>query len=225
MQNRLTPILHSICFAYGLEFPTMDFPLLLRAAIAAAIVVLTPGPAVLALLNLGASQGRWVGARFLFGHLAGDTLWAALALVALVWANVVSPIIFKILGLFCAGYLGYMGVRALMIGSSPTQAFQVQRPLWLGFTFGLSNPKSYPVTLSLFTAILGERLSSLTVSNAPIFLLACFVGFVIADFILIYLIGLPIIKNVYQRYALWITRITGILFLYFAFSVLLHIFK
>ena len=203
----------------------MDITLLFRATLAAAIVVLTPGPAVLALLNLGASQGRKAGAKFLFGHLAGDTLWAALALVALVWVNVLSPTFFKILGFFCAGYLGYMGFRALMSGPSPLTLSKFSVRCGSGFTFGLSNPKSYPVTLSLFTAILGERLSSLTVSNAPIFLLACFVGFVLADFILIYLIGLPIIKNVYQRYALWITRITGVLFLYFAFSVLWHTLK
>jgi threonine/homoserine/homoserine lactone efflux protein len=203
----------------------MDPALLARAALAAAIVVLTPGPAVLALLNLGALKGRKVGARFLFGHLAGDTLWAALALVALVWVNVLSPIFFKILGLFCAGYLAYMGTRALLSGSAKGDAFNVQRPLWLGFTFGLSNPKSYPVTLSLFAALLGERLSSLTSSNAPLFLLACFIGFVIADFILIYIIGLKFVRTTYQQYAMWITRVTGVLFLYFAFSVGLHTLK
>jgi threonine/homoserine/homoserine lactone efflux protein len=200
----------------------MDLDLLARAAFASAIVVLTPGPAVLALLNLGALQGRKVGARFLFGHLAGDTLWAVLALVALMWVNVLSPVFFKILGLFCAGYLAYMGTRALLSSSAKVNGFNVQRPLWLGFTFGLSNPKSYPVTLSLFAAILGKRLSSLTPGNAPLFLLACFMGFVIADFMLIYIIGLDIVRTTYQRYAVWITRVTGILFLYFASSVLLH---
>ncbi len=202
----------------------MDISLLFQAAFAAAIVVLTPGPAVLALLNLGASQGRKVGAKFLFGHLAGDTLWAALALVALVWVNVLSPTFFKILGLFCAGYLGYMGFRALLSSLSTTHSFNVQRPLWLGFTFGLSNPKSYPVTLSLFTALLGERLSGLTLANAPLFLLACFIGFVLADFILIYVIGLKLVRTIYQGYSLWITKITGLVFLYFAFSVLWHTF-
>lgn len=200
----------------------MDFPLLASAAFAAAIVVLTPGPAVLALLNLGASQGRSAGARFLFGHLAGDTLWATLALVALVWANVLSPVVFKMLGFFCAAYLAYMGIKALQSTSSKAEVVGVQRPLWLGISFGLSNPKSYPVTLSLFAAILGERLSSLTLTNAPLFLLACFVGFLLADFILIGLIGLSAVRLFYKRHALWIIRVTGMLFLYFALSILLH---
>ena len=194
-----------------------------QATLAAAIVVLTPGPAVLALLNIGASQGRKAGASFVFGHLVGDVLWATLALVALVWANVLSPMIFKILGLFCAGYLAYLGIKALLSqASKAAHAFNTQRPLWLGFTFGLSNPKSYPVTLSLFAAILGERLSSLRPSNAPVFLLACLLGFVLADFMLIWLIGLDVVRSTYRRYGLWITRGTGVLFLYFAVSVLWH---
>ncbi|MET1027284.1 MAG: hypothetical protein ABWY00_08965, partial [Dongiaceae bacterium] len=45
---------------------------LMNAAMAAAIVTLTPGPGMLAFLTLGAAQGRRDGAWFLAGHLAGD---------------------------------------------------------------------------------------------------------------------------------------------------------
>lgn len=201
----------------------MDADLLFRAALACAVVVLTPGPAVLAVLNLAAARGRRAGAHFIFGHLAGDLLWTMLALVALVWVNVLSPIVFILLGLFCGGYLAYLGVKALLSQASNSQnLFNVKRPVLLGLTFGLSNPKSYPVTLSLFTALLGSRLDDLTLTHLPLFLLVCFVGFLVADFILIYLIGLGVVRTVYKEYALWITRGTGILFLYFALSVLWH---
>jgi threonine/homoserine/homoserine lactone efflux protein len=53
-------------------------------------------------------------------------------------------------------------------------------------------------------------------------LVVCFAGFLVADFILIWLIGLKVVRLVYQKYALWITRSTGVLFLYFALSVLWH---
>ena len=58
--------------------------LLADAAVTGAIVVLTPGPAVIAFLGIGAAQGRREGAKFLIGHLVGDLLWSSLALVALV---------------------------------------------------------------------------------------------------------------------------------------------
>jgi threonine/homoserine/homoserine lactone efflux protein len=201
----------------------MDTSLLLRAALACAVVVLTPGPAVLAVLNLAASRGRRAGASFVFGHLLGDMLWTILALVALVWVNVLSPVVFTVLGLFCGGYLAYLGIRALLSKASNSQdIFNVKRPALLGLTFGLSNPKSYPVTLSLFTALLGSRLNDLTLAHLPLFLLVCFAGFLIADFILIWLIGLGIVRTVYKKYALLITRVTGLVFLYFAGSVLWH---
>jgi threonine/homoserine/homoserine lactone efflux protein len=201
----------------------VDADLLFRAALACAVVVLTPGPAVLALLNLAAVRGRRAGAGFIFGHLAGDLLWTVLALVALVWLNVLSPVVFIILGFFCGGYLAYLGVKALFSkASSGKDIFNVKRPVFLGLTFGLSNPKSYPVTLSLFTALLGSRLNDLTLVHLPLFLLVCFAGFLVADFILIWLIGLSIVRNFYKSYSLWITRATGLLFLYFAGSVLWH---
>jgi threonine/homoserine/homoserine lactone efflux protein len=201
----------------------VDADLLFRAALACAVVVLTPGPAVLAVLNLAAVRGRRAGASFIFGHLAGDLFWTVLALVALVWVNVLSPVVFVVLGLFCGGYLAYLGVKALLSKTSNSKdIFNVKHPALLGLTFGLSNPKSYPVTLSLFTALLGNRLNDLTLSHLPLFLLVCFAGFLVADGILIWLIGLGIVRRVYQKYALWITRATGMLFLYFAFSVLWH---
>ncbi len=201
----------------------MDTDLLFRAALACAVVVLTPGPAVLAVLNLAAVRGRRAGAGFVFGHLAGDLLWTVLALVALVWVNVLSPVVFVILGLFCGGYLAYLGIKALLSkASSSKDLFNVKRPALLGLTFGLSNPKSYPVTLSLFTALLGNRINDLTVSQLPLFLGVCFAGFLVADVILIWLIGLGVVRKVYTKYALWITRATGLVFLYFAISVLWH---
>jgi threonine/homoserine/homoserine lactone efflux protein len=201
----------------------VDANLLFRAALACAVVVLTPGPAVLAVLNLAAARGRRAGAGFIFGHLAGDLLWTLLALVALVWVNVLSPVVFILLGLFCGGYLAYLGIKALLSNASNSQdIFNVKRPGLLGLTFGLSNPKSYPVTLSLFTALLGSRLNDLTLAYLPLFLLVCFAGFLVADFVLIWLIGLGVVRMVYKKYALWIAKGTGVLFLYFAASVLWH---
>ena len=78
----------------------MDLMLLFSIAVAVFIVVITPGPAVLAVLSIGAAQGRWAAAQFLFGHIAGDLLWSVLALVALVGANLVSPWLFHALAFF-----------------------------------------------------------------------------------------------------------------------------
>ena len=202
----------------------MDFSLLLSAAIAGAIVVLTPGPAVIALLGIGAGQGRRAGAAFIIGHLAGDLMWSVLALVALVGANILAPWVFQSLAAFCGAYLLWLGGRAVLVrrGSGTPAAFVVRRPLRRGLIFGLSNPKSYPVTLSVFTALLADHLDGLTVAGAPLLLASCFVGFLVADALLIWLVGTAPLRRLYRRHELWLIRLTGLLFIGFAVNTLLH---
>jgi threonine/homoserine/homoserine lactone efflux protein len=202
----------------------MEPALLLSAAVAAAIVVLTPGPAVLAFLSIGAGQGRSAGAFFLIGHLAGDLIWTILALVAIVGTQLVSPWLFEVVALFCGCYLFWLGMRALLARrrSEGEAILTVRRPLARGFVFGLSNPKSYPVTLSVFTALLAGKLDQLTTSNAPLLLAACFAGFLVADAILVWLVGMPPVRRFYRANELWILRVTGVLFIGFALNTLWH---
>ncbi|EWY41060.1 lysine transporter LysE [Skermanella stibiiresistens SB22] len=202
----------------------MEASILLAAAMAGAIVVLTPGPAVLALLGIGAAQGRRAGAGFLFGHLVGDTLWAALALTAMIGAKVIAPVVFQVLAVVCGGYLLWLGTRAVLVRRDATGQASggVRRHLRLGLVFGVTNPKSYPVTLSVFTALLAQDLGALTAANAPLLLAAVFLGFLLADLILIWLVGTPLLRRIYRSGEIWIIRATGVMFIGFAVSTLWH---
>lgn len=196
----------------------MDPTLLLVSAIAAAIYVLTPGPAVLALLSIGAAKGRPAGAAFLFGHLAGDILWASLALLAIIGARTIDPRFFDVLGLVCGLYLFYLGLRAVLarrtedgsVDSGPV------RPLRRGLVLGITNPKGYPVAVAMFTALLADHSGSLSWQGAPVLLLAALVGFLLADLFLIWLTGLRLLRRLYRRYEIWIVRATGLLFIAFS---------
>jgi threonine/homoserine/homoserine lactone efflux protein len=161
---------------------------------------------------------------FLFGHLAGDLLWSTLALTALVGARLVAPWVFNTLATFCGIYLAYLGSRSLFArnDASGRASIQVNRPLLRGLAFGLSNPKSYPVTLSVFTALLAGHLGSLTVGTAPLLLASCFIGFLAADALLIWLVGTAPLRRLYRRHELWLVRLTGVLFIGFAVNTLLH---
>jgi threonine/homoserine/homoserine lactone efflux protein len=200
----------------------MEASILMAAAMAGAIVVLTPGPAVLALLGIGAAQGRRAGAGFLIGHLVGDTLWSMLALTALIGARVIAPVVFQTLAIVCGAYLLYLGMRAVLVRRDATGqvSTSVRRPLHRGLMFGITNPKSYPVTLSVFTALLAGNLESLTVANAPLLLGAVFVGFLVADAILIWLVGTPPLRRLYRAGEIWIVRATGVMFIGFAVATL-----
>ena len=191
---------------------------------AGAITVLTPGPAVIAFLGIGAAGGRRAGAMFLFGHLVGDMLWSTLALTALVGARLVAPWVFNALATFCGIYLAYLGSRSLFArkDASGRTNIQVRRPLLRGLTFGLSNPKSYPVTLAVFTALLASQLVNFTIGQAPPLLASCLVGCVLADGILIWLVGIGPVQRLYRRHEIWILRATGLMFLGFAANTLWH---
>jgi threonine/homoserine/homoserine lactone efflux protein len=195
----------------------MTFGLLLASALAGAAYTLAPGPAFLALLGIGASRGRRAGALFLCGHFCGDVLWASLSLTAVIGARAIGTLVFDILGLVCGIYLCWLGVRAATAkrDADGTVTTEPRRPLLRGLAFGLSNPKAYPVAVAMFTALLARYASALDWSAfAPLLAAAC-AGFVAADVVLVSVIGAGVVRRFYQRHALWVTRVSGVLFVGF----------
>lgn len=200
----------------------IDPAMLGAAAIAAAAYTLTPGPAFLALLGIGASQGRRAGAGFLVGHLVGDILWAALALVAIIGSRAIGPLVFEVLGLLCGAYLLWIGLRAVSARRRDDGGLstQVRRPLLRGLAFGLTNPKGYPVAVAMFTALLAARAGALEWEALPALLAAAFAGFIVADIILILLVGAGAVRRLYGRHELLVVRASGLLFVGFAVQAL-----
>ena len=149
--------------------PRMSPYLLVSAAAAGASYTLIPGPAFLALLGIGASQGRRAGAGFLVGHFAGDILWASLALVAIIGTRSISPLVFDLLGIVCGVYLCWLGLGALRARTTPTGGStpEVRRPILRGLAFGLTNPKGYPVAIAMFTALLSGSGAGARLERAP----------------------------------------------------------
>jgi threonine/homoserine/homoserine lactone efflux protein len=190
---------------------------LLASAVAGAAYTLAPGPAFLALLGIGAGSGRRSGALFLAGHFAGDIFWATLALVAIIGARTFGTTIFSVLGFVCGAYLCWLGYRAITARQldDGSTTFVPRDPLRRGLAFGLSNPKAYPVAVAMFTALLSEHAAALDWSALPPLLAAACCGFIIADIILITIIGAMPVRRWYGRHALWITRASGVLFLGF----------
>jgi threonine efflux protein len=200
----------------------VTFGLLLASAVSGAAYTLAPGPAFLALLGIGAGSGRRAGALFLAGHFVGDVVWASLSLVAIIGARTMGTLVFDILGLACGAYLCVLGWRAVTVrrGADGSLTTEPRRPLVRGLAFGLSNPKAYPVAVAMFTALLAGHASVLDWSSfAPLLAAAC-VGFVIADIILVAVIGASLVRRIYQRHALWVTRISGVLFLGFGLQAI-----
>lgn len=195
----------------------MTLGLLLASAASGAAYTLAPGPAFLALLGIGAGRGRRAGALFLCGHFVGDIVWASLSLIAIIGARSIGTLFFECLGVVCGLYLcwlGYGSATARRSADGATSA-DTKRPIVRGLLFGLSNPKAYPVAVAMFTALLTRYSDGLGWDAfAPLLAAAC-VGFISADALLVGVIGAGLIRRFYRRHALWVTRVSGVLFLGF----------
>ena len=190
--------------------------ILAATLLAAFLYVVTPGPAFLALFALAASRGRTSGAWFIIGHLIGDVTWGALAVAAIVGASRIGPTLFQMLGLVCGLYLIYLGWRAVTTRKgSPPKTIGGNRPLATGMAFGLTNPKSYPVALAMFSAIVAPYISGLTMADAPQMFAAAFTGFLLADATLIFAAGLPAVRKFFLTHGVAVTRTVGVLFILF----------
>lgn len=191
--------------------------LLLASAVSGAAYTLAPGPAFLALLSIGASQGRRAGAWFLSGLFVGDVLWASLSLVAILGARSFGTLVFDILGLGCGIYLGWLGFRAVTLRAADDGSVDdaPRRPVLRGLAFGVSNPKAYPVAIAMFTALLADHASALGWDAFPPLLGAACAGFIGADLVLLGLVGAGPVRRFYRRHALWVTRVSGVIFLGF----------
>ena len=77
--------------------------------------------------------------------------------------------------------------------------------------FGLTNPKSYPVALAMFSAIVAPigRFA-----DAPQMFAAAFLGFLLAER-LIFAAGLPAVRKFFLTHGVAVTRIVGVIFILF----------
>lgn len=202
----------------------MNASLLLAASFAGFVYGITPGPGVLAVLGIGADQGRKAGAAFLTGHLLGDALWASIALVAIIGVHAIGPVVFELLELLSGLYLFWLGCRAVTVRrrGATEQPRIVRRPLAHGMVFGLTNPKAYPVALATMTALLSARAAELDWGMLPGLALASVLGGFIAYAILVAVVGAAAVRRLYRRHETLVTRLSGLVFLGFAVNALAH---
>jgi threonine/homoserine/homoserine lactone efflux protein len=202
----------------------MDLSILLAAGFAGFVYGITPGPGVLAVLGIGADQGRRAGAAFLLGHLVGDILWLSLAMVAIVGVTAIGSLVFDVLGIVSGLYLMWLGFVAVRARRSRDGAInaRVKRPLMHGLVFGLTNPKAYPVAVATLTAILSAKAGLLAWGTLPALVVASSFGGFLAYAVLVGFVGVSAVRRNYRKHEVLISRISGIMFIGFAANALYH---
>lgn len=129
-------------------------PTLLVFVLASYALAVVPGPAVVYIVNRSLAQGRRVGVYSALGIATGGlahVLAAAVGLSAILTASALAFSIVKYTG---AGYLVYLGVRALRSGEVPLEAAMPevshQRAFGQGVVVNVLNPKTALFFLSFF---------------------------------------------------------------------------
>jgi threonine/homoserine/homoserine lactone efflux protein len=194
----------------------MTLSLFLATLLAGFTYSVIPGPAVLLVFSLAAQHGRAMGAKFLFGHMAGDIVWSSMAFASIVGVSQMGPLLFDILGAGCGLYLIYLGVKAMLaksIGEAPV--LRGHRPYRAGFLFGLTNPKAYPVATAVFTALIARYTMELTWSSLPLMGLAVWIGIVLGYVATLFWAGLPLVRRFFLTHGVIVTRVIGVTFVLF----------
>lgn len=139
------------------------------------VLVLTPGPAVILVMQRALSSGRRIAMRVAVGVLAADLVWAAAAAAGISAVIVASEPAFLVLRFAGAAYLVYLGLRLLLAprerllpaapAGSPSASGEGQRgglvpgrrrAFRQGFLCDMTNPK----TLVVFTSVIPPFVSA-----------------------------------------------------------------
>lgn len=133
-------------------------PYLAVAWVAYFIAVVSPGPAVVALINTSMTRGRNAGMAFATGVMTGSVCWAclsAIGLAALIAAYAELLIVIKIAGGLYLLYLAWKAFRSAAmredaIGVDPAGGSKSLKRLYLkGLALHLTNPKAIFIWISL----------------------------------------------------------------------------
>lgn len=147
---------------------------MLTFALAAFLLIITPGPGVLTTAGVGAGYGYRHGVNYVFGLFLGSNLVALAVVTGLAAVLLADPVIRTVLLWASAAYLLYLAYR---IAFSGTKIAFIGAPRPPGIAGGLMlqiiNPKAYVVATTLFSgfqiwesALLLEILVKLLILNA-----------------------------------------------------------
>ncbi|MEM7443696.1 MAG: LysE family transporter [Pseudomonadota bacterium] len=188
-----------------------------------AVLVVTPGPNLLATLHIAATRTRREGLMVVAGIAVGTWVWATASLAGLGLLFQNAAWLYHAVRVAGAIYLVILGItliRSAQRQAAPTLSPPVSAGLWrafrLGFIADMSNPKAAAFFTSLFAVALPP--------GAAFWLQATAVGIVVAMVIVWYglvalAMGSAALRGLYQRSQRRITALSGALFAAFGIKL------
>lgn len=188
----------------------------------AALIVLTPGPDLMLVTRSILGGGRRAGIVTALGIATGAAAWALAATAGLATLLSTSPDLLGIIRLLGAGYLGWIGLRALFTAGSATMADPnsgtPQRRSWTEpFRTGLISNLLHPGQVVFYTSLLPQFIDPAGDPTLQVLRLgALFVTIVLVWFSAYAVVASGVRIRRWDRLAPALTRITGVVLIGFA---------
>ena len=192
--------------------------------LAGTIIILTPGPVFIASISLIAERGRIEGLKLISGALLGDSVWLFLTFLFFIEANRLPDTFFPILAIACALYIFYLGYKLFKHAKDIDQNKVFNKPFKDGLMVGLLNPKTYPVNIAIFSALVFEYLDSMTWADFPIVFLFATLGFLSGYLFINFTAGFTFIKDFYKKHISYFSYLFSAVFVYFGLTLLKEAF-
>jgi threonine efflux protein len=200
----------------------MDF--FLNIFLAGFIYIFTPGPVFLSIFALVSEQGRVKGYQLISGSMIGTSLWLCFTIISFIEADRLPPALFLALAILASSYLFWLGFRMFFRVFSRSDVRVFKKPFVDGLLLGCLNPKSYPVMLSVFSALILQRGHDLTWNDFPAFFLTALSSFIIAEIILVAIAGIKPLSKMFVNHISQVSCVFGIIYIVFGISLLTNTF-
>jgi len=188
------------------------------------IYIFTPGPIFLSIFALVTEQGRLKGYQLISGSMIGTALWLCFTIASIIEADNLPPVLFVILAIVAAAYLMWLGIQMFRRTLSKKNIQIFKRPFIDGILLGAMNPKSYPVMISVFTAIILNNGHNFTWDDFPIFFIMALSSFIIAEIILVAMAGIRPVSKFFMKHINYFSYGFGVLYIGFSAHLLLNTF-
>ena len=188
--------------------------------IAGVIIIITPGPFFVASISLISERGRIEGLKLISGALLGDAFWLFLTFVFFIEASRLPSLFFPILATLCALYIFYLAYKLFAHAKDAVKNKIFDKPFYDGLAVGFLNPKTYPVNIAIFSALVFDFLENMSWEDFPTIFFFSMLGFV-AGYLFVNLIaGVNGVKNFYKRNLPFFSYLFSAVFLYFGITLI-----
>jgi threonine/homoserine/homoserine lactone efflux protein len=174
----------------------------------------------LGILSVVSEKGRKAATNFASGAFLGDIVWLFLTCLFLIGASRVPALFFSVLTGACALYLFWLGHKMIVASGNSSTGTIFRHPFADGIALGLLNPKSYPVLISVFSALVLNDSFRLSLQNLPALMTFSCLGFVAGYGAMIAVAGVGPVKSLYARNVRVFSVGFGLIFIGFGIKLL-----